>query len=116
MPISRRSALWSLGTVLSGLTLEVVAAAAVEQDSTKALGPPVSEYGTRSPFESKVVRWNYKTATKESSWTMTPLHDQRGILTPSSLQYERHHAGVPNIDPSTHFLYIIGMVERPLKL
>ena len=46
---------------------------------------------------------------------MTPLHDQRGIITPSSLQYERHHAGIPNIDPAQHFLYIIGLVERPLK-
>ncbi len=116
LPISRRAALWSLGTVLSGITFEVVTAGAAPQDTTKVLGPPVSEYGSRSTFESKVVRWNYKTATKESSWTMTPLHDQRGIITPSSLQYERHHAGVPNIDPATHYLYIIGMVERPLKV
>lgn len=37
-------------------------------------------------------------------------------MTPSSLQYERHHAGIPEIDPATHQLLIIGLVDRPLKL
>jgi sulfane dehydrogenase subunit SoxC len=105
--------LGALGAFLGGVTLS--SAEQVGTDSTKSLGPPVSEYGSRSPYEKAVVRWQYKTPTNESSWTMTPLHDQRGIITPSSLQYERHHGGVPNLDPAQHFLYIIGLVERPLK-
>jgi sulfane dehydrogenase subunit SoxC len=119
--ISRRTALWTLGSLLSGMTLKAVGGESRQPtqesplDSTKILGPPVSEYGIRSSFESGVVRWRYKTPTNESSWTMTPLHDQRGVITPSSLQYERHHAGVPNIDPSRHNLYLIGLVERRLK-
>jgi len=32
------------------------------------------------------------------------------------LHYERHHAGIPNIDPARHRLVIQGMVERPLLL
>lgn len=118
--ISRRKVLAGLGSILGGLSLQRTAGLSepFEQssaDSTKVLGPPVSEYGSRSPYEKAVVRWQYKTPTNESSWTMTPLHDQRGILTPSALQYERHHAGIPNIDPKQHFLYIIGLVQSPLK-
>jgi sulfane dehydrogenase subunit SoxC len=38
------------------------------------------------------------------------------MLTPSSLHYERHHSGIPNIDPAQHRLVIHGMVNRPLSL
>ena len=38
-----------------------------------------------------------------------------GIITPSGLHYERHHNGVPDIDPATHRLLIYGLVERPLE-
>jgi hypothetical protein len=41
-------------------------------------------------------------------------HDTYGIITPSSLHFERHHSGVPEIDPSLHTLTIHGMVDRPL--
>jgi sulfane dehydrogenase subunit SoxC len=37
-------------------------------------------------------------------------------VTPSSLHYERHHSGIPAIDPSQHRLVIHGMVDRPLSL
>jgi sulfane dehydrogenase subunit SoxC len=40
----------------------------------------------------------------------------KGIITPSSLHFERHHAGVPDIDPSRHRLLIHGLVDRPLIL
>ena len=46
----------------------------------------------------------------------TPLQDSVGTLTPSSLHYERHHAGIPAIDPAQHRLVIHGMVDRPLVL
>jgi sulfane dehydrogenase subunit SoxC len=39
-----------------------------------------------------------------------------GTITPSSLHYERHHAGIPTIDPAEHRLVIHGMVDRPLSL
>jgi sulfane dehydrogenase subunit SoxC len=44
----------------------------------------------------------------------TPLQSLFGIITPSGLHYERHHAGVPAIDPDQHRLMIHGMVDRPL--
>jgi sulfane dehydrogenase subunit SoxC len=38
-----------------------------------------------------------------------------GIITPSRLHFERHHNGVPAIDPDEHRLVIHGLVERPLS-
>jgi sulfane dehydrogenase subunit SoxC len=45
----------------------------------------------------------------------TPLQDQFGIITPSSLFYVATHRGsyVPELDPSEHRLMIHGMVDRP---
>jgi sulfane dehydrogenase subunit SoxC len=84
-------------------------------DPTKELGSPVRPYGQRSRFET-AVRQQFATKTNESSWTFTPLADSRGIITPSALHFERHHAGVPDIDPGKHHLMIHGMVDRPLML
>ncbi len=39
-----------------------------------------------------------------------------GIITPSGLHFERHHAGVPAIDPAKHELLLHGLVEHPLAL
>src|ERR687888_471429 len=36
------------------------------------------------------------------------------MLTPSGLHFERHHSGVPDIDPAQHRLLIHGLVRRPL--
>ncbi|HTM13992.1 MAG TPA: molybdopterin-dependent oxidoreductase, partial [Bryobacteraceae bacterium] len=46
----------------------------------------------------------------------TPLQDQTGFITPSSLHYTATHRGafVPDIDPKEHRLMIHGMVDRPL--
>ncbi|HEX4985364.1 MAG TPA: sulfite dehydrogenase [Burkholderiales bacterium] len=72
-------------------------------------------YGLPSPFEKDVVRRGVGTTpTTLSSWSFTPLQDLHGIITPNGLVFERHHAGVPAIDPDAHRLLLHGMVERPL--
>jgi sulfane dehydrogenase subunit SoxC len=89
----------------------------VPEDPTKVQGRLTNAdggYGSRSQFENE-VRWRFPTATKESSWTMTPLDKSKGMITPSGLHFERHHAGIPNIDPKKHTLVIHGMVERPMQ-
>ena len=73
----------------------------------KEWGPLPSEYGSRSSFEDGVVRAPSATSSR------SPLGDLHGIITPNSLFFERHHAGVPQIDPSVHRLMIHGMVDRP---
>jgi sulfane dehydrogenase subunit SoxC len=89
----------------------------VPDDPTKVQGRLTGEdggYGTRSQFETE-VRWRFPTATQESSWTMTPLEHGHGIITPSGLHFERHHGGIPTIDPSRHSLIVHGMVGQPKK-
>jgi sulfane dehydrogenase subunit SoxC len=79
------------------------------------LGRPVSAYGERSQYE-KAGRHVRPVRNPELTATHTPLQELVGTITPSSLHFERHHAGVPDIDPATHHLLIHGMVERPLVL
>jgi sulfane dehydrogenase subunit SoxC len=87
----------------------------VPADPTKVLGRGISPYGFRSQFET-AERWLFPTPVPERGGSMTPLHEARGSITPSSLHYELHHGGVPIIDPTTHTLLIHGLVRRPLKL
>ena len=77
------------------------------------LGAPVRRYGERSPHET-VARGVRDTQTPEAASSRTPLDETYGIITPSALHFERHHAGVPDIDPTTHKLLIHGLVERPM--
>jgi sulfane dehydrogenase subunit SoxC len=87
-------------------------------DWMKTLGPGVtaSPYGKPSDFEKAVIRRNvpWLTASEESSINFTPIQDLDGIITPSGLCFERHHGGVPEIDPAQHRLMIHGLVDRPL--
>jgi sulfane dehydrogenase subunit SoxC len=72
-------------------------------------------YGERAPFEKteRVLRELTKSPGDGSS--RTPLQDLYGTITPSALHYERHHAGVPEIDPAEHRLLIHGLVRKPLS-
>src|SRR6516165_4041694 len=85
----------------------------VPADSTKEQGRMMGVdggYGSRSQFESE-VRWANPTRTA----AFTPLQSGYGIITPSGLNYERHHGGIPNIDPARHRLVLHGLVDRPIK-
>ena len=86
-------------------------------DPSKVLGGPIRPYGERSRFE-QVTRDKFaKSKTDEiAASTLTPLDETLGIITPSSLHFEVHRGGVPDIDPAKHRLLIHGMVDRPLML
>lgn len=86
-------------------------------DWMKAQGAPILSpaYGLPSPFEKDVVRRRRSmTPTLTAASSVTPLQDLFGIITPNGLHFERHHAGVPAIDPDQHRLMVHGLVERPL--
>ena len=91
--------------------------AAAVPDSMKTPGAPVGGqlYGQPSPFEAGVIR-NVPPNLPQyiSASSRTPLQDLDGIITPNGLFYERHHGGVPRIDPASHRLLLHGLVERPL--
>ena len=78
-------------------------------------GDTFSNYGQPSPHERKTIRWtmaNRDASGNGVSWT--PLHDLEGTITPNGLHFERHHNGVPQIDPKQHQLLIHGLVKTPL--
>ena len=88
-------------------------------DSTKQPGTPIAEdggYGSRSQFETAVrQRVTIPATSPLSSWTMSPLEQSYGVVTPSGLHFERHHNGIATIDPAQHSIFVHGMVERPKK-
>src|SRR4051812_28533763 len=78
---------------------------------------PESVYGSPSKYEAYVARRRSDILQKRqnwSDWSMTPLQYQPGIITPNGLVFERHHAGIPDIDPAQHRLVVHGMVNQPL--
>ncbi|MBL4785370.1 MAG: sulfite dehydrogenase [Cohaesibacteraceae bacterium] len=79
-------------------------------------GVDARPYGTPSEFEEHVTRKNvaWLTADPVSSVNFTPLHELDGIITPNGLCFERHHAGIAEIDPAEHRLMINGLVEKEL--
>jgi sulfane dehydrogenase subunit SoxC len=102
--VSRRE--WLAGA--AGAAVAGPAAAQAPADPTKVRGRPVRAVGQRAPYE-KVQRY-----TRLGSSTGTPHEQLFGIVTPSDLHFERHHGGVPDIDPAGYSLLIHGMVERPM--
>ncbi len=84
---------------------------------SRTLGAPVlaSAYGMPSKVEGNVKRRESPglTRTPQSSVSFTPLQNLFGIITPSGLHFERHHAGMPEVDPHQHRLMIHGMVANP---
>lgn len=75
-------------------------------------GAPFSNYGT--PATSDIVRWiSANPAVPGNGVSWTPLHKLAGTITPSGLHFERHHNGVPHIDPAQHRLLVHGLVKNP---
>jgi sulfane dehydrogenase subunit SoxC len=127
-PISRRTLIAGAAAAAGGALLTTLPGAAgsqqavapaapppaapvVPDDPTKMPGTPTTALGARSPFV-KMTR----TPTGElAGVSLTPLQDLTGTITPADLHFERHHAGVPAIDPSKHTLIIHGMVDHPLE-
>ena len=121
--ITRRKALEGIaGTVgaaiAAGIPARAIAQAVAPPPPTTAtparlMGAPTSAVGTRSPFAAAAGRTPVGSPVGSS---LTPLHSLSGTITPSDLHFERHHAGVPAIDPAVHRLVIHGLVDRPLSL
>ncbi len=81
---------------------------------SRVLGAPIlaNPYGIPSKYEANIERRASPglTRTPYSSVSFTPLQNLFGIVTPSGLHFERHHAGIPEIDPHQHRLMIHGLV------
>ena len=84
---------------------------------TRSLGAPVvaTGYGMPSKHEANVQRRQSPglTRTPQSSVSFTPLQNLFGIVTPAGVHFERHHSGMPEVEPAQHRLLIHGLVKRP---
>jgi sulfane dehydrogenase subunit SoxC len=72
-------------------------------------GQPTSATSIRSPFEQP-ARTPVGQVTGAS---FSPLQEFSGTITPTDLHFERHHGGVPAIDPREYRLLVHGLVQRP---
>ena len=104
-----------------GLAL-ATAAAAVETQAADELpwlhtpGTPFTPYGQPSPHERLTARRiGANRAVAGNGVSFTPLEELEGIITPNGLHFERHHNGVPQIDPARHRLVVLGLVRQPLS-
>ncbi len=117
---NRRRFLTHGASVAGTLAAGGVAATAAAQEVPpwmKTMGTPMRAYGTPSSFEKAVARpfaSGYVSVTPGAGSSRTPHQSLEGTITPSGLHFERHHNGVPDIDPAKHELLIHGMVSRPL--
>ena len=75
------------------------------------VNPP---YGLPSKYEKEVVRRLPNPAPIFLTASRTPIQNLHGIITPNGLHFERHHAGVPDINPDQHRLVVHGLVDRPM--
>src|SRR5271163_1055371 len=81
----------------------------------KTPGSPFTAYGQPSKYTSKVARvFASAPGTTGTGTSRTPHHLLDGMITPNGLHFERHHNGIPDINPETHRLLIHGLVKRPL--
>lgn len=110
----------ALGSAIAAYSLPTLATSHVDlreilPESMLKAGGDFTNYGQPSPYEKRVIRWisaNPDTPGNGVSWS--PLHELQGTITPNGLHYERHHNGVPDIDPAQHQLLIDGLVKTPL--
>ena len=107
----------------SGLVLATAGAAtaraaddAARPEWMKRPGEPFSVYGQPSPHERQVTRRIAANRVLPSNGAaFTPIEELEGIVTPTGLHFERHHNGIPQIDPKQHRLMIHGLVRQPLQ-
>ena len=75
-------------------------------ETTRRQGRPPSSLGSRSPHEQP-------RRPRNEIVSGTPHEELLGTITPSDLHYERHHGGVPEVDPAGYSLLVHGLVDRP---
>lgn len=117
-PVGRRRFLQTaaIGGLTTGATLANGEPLTVPE-WMKTPGQPFRGYGSPATTEAATARGilqPYKDFSPEAGVSMTPLEKLDGTITPNGLHFERHHNGVPVIDPGAHRLLIHGLVDRNL--
>lgn len=106
-----------LGSGFLGITQARAANPSDFPEWMRVEGASAAEYGLRSSHEADVLRLvnPRQGAVAIASGSRTPLERLEGMITPNALHFERHHSGIPDINPDEHQLMIHGLVRRPLR-
>lgn len=120
--LHRRALLRGGALVAAAAAAAPAATGAAENPIGKGSPPWMTEpgatfrgYGQPAPTEAHVQRsMRIMPDRPGTGSSRTPHHLLNGAITPNGLHFERHHNGVPAIDPAQHTLTIHGLVKRPL--
>lgn len=107
----RRALIAGALTGLAGMLVGRARAGDTPPDPSTVLGIPSTPTSERSPFEAGRALAPVGVLTGPS---YSPLHLMSGTITPTDLQFQRHHAGIPSIDPAQWRLLVHGLVDKPL--
>ncbi len=117
--LSRRAFIARSSAAALGVMVSTKAAAEdLVPEWMKKQGRPIVDppYGQPSPHEFQLARIPFSTRLPPTAnASLTPLQHLHGIITPSGLVFERHHAGVPEIPPEQHQLLVHGLTRRALS-
>lgn len=91
-------------------TLPLAEASHQASDPSSVPGATTSAVSARSPFEAP-ARTPTGVLTGSS---LSPIHQLTGTITPNDLVFERHHSGIPALDPKKHKVVVHGLVDRPM--
>jgi len=99
----------------AALTGQALAQPLTVEPWMKLPGSPFVPYGQPSKYADKVVRiFASAPGTTGTGTSRTPHHLLDGTITPNGLHFERHHSGIPEINPEAHRLVVHGLVKRAL--
>ncbi len=107
---SRRALLGFAAAAAAVVATRAVAEEPSAADPTKVLGPGSTPTADRSPFEPLTTGPTGVT----TGTTFAPIQAFTGSITPTDVQFQRHHAGIAQVDPRTWKLLVHGLVDRPL--
>jgi sulfane dehydrogenase subunit SoxC len=107
----------SMGAALANVALGADNGTLTIPPWSKSPGPGPSAYGNPSRFAENFQRLAPadNPLSPGSGASRSPLHLLQGIITPNSLHFERHHSGIPDIDPKAHRLVVNGLVNQALS-
>ena len=99
-----------------GLAGGLLVPASATEDWLTHAGEAQSEYGNPSKFAGLArEQTGGHLFGAESGSSSSPLQKMNGTITPNSLHFERHHSGIPDIDPGKHKLTVYGDVKQTLQ-
>ncbi len=123
----KKTAIYSASALTAATVLSPIKLKADDENITHhvdwgtKLGDKVDKYpyGIPSPFEHNNVRRVHdllSSGDRYATVSMSPLHQQEGIITPNGLFFTRNHGGTAQIDPNKFRLMIHGLVKKPIVL